>query len=126
MQKNVANLWKLYGNNKYETAGDMHCLEVFLSHQVHRRQQTAYGLSENNAKISLAMFKVPRSGIRSGRIGKKTNSSKRPLKFILESREQALNVMRNKRKLREYDNNIKVELDETPMQKNFYKKVKAD
>ncbi|KAK9892777.1 hypothetical protein WA026_021968 [Henosepilachna vigintioctopunctata] len=34
--------------------------------------------------------------------------------------------MRNKRKLREYDNNIKVGLNETPMQKNFYKKVEAD
>ncbi|KAK9874343.1 hypothetical protein WA026_002693 [Henosepilachna vigintioctopunctata] len=52
------------------------------------------------------------------RIGKKTNSSKR-LKVILESREQSLNVMRNKRKLREYDNNIKVGLYETQMQKKL-------
>ncbi|KAK9869213.1 hypothetical protein WA026_002965 [Henosepilachna vigintioctopunctata] len=40
------------------------------------------------------------------RVGKKVNSLRRPLKVILESREQALNMMRNKRKLIEYDNNI--------------------
>ncbi|KAK9892913.1 hypothetical protein WA026_022778 [Henosepilachna vigintioctopunctata] len=56
----------------------------------------------------------------------KINSSKIPLKVILESREQALNMMRNKRKLREYDNNIRVGFDETPMQKNLYKKIKVD
>ncbi|KAK9892556.1 hypothetical protein WA026_020541 [Henosepilachna vigintioctopunctata] len=61
-----------------------------------------------------------------GEQARKPSLQQRPLKVILESREQTLNVMRNKEKLREYDNHIKVELEETPMQKKFYEKVKAD
>ncbi|KAK4876310.1 hypothetical protein RN001_012732 [Aquatica leii] len=55
------------------------------------------------------------------RLGKKDSSKTRPLKICLESRRDALDTMKNKYKLKSSNFNVFVGLDETPMQREFFK-----
>lgn len=59
-------------------------------------------------------------------MGKIDENKRRPIKITLPIKEDALKAVRNKKKLRELEEKIFVSLNLTPMQREYYKKIKTE
>lgn len=57
------------------------------------------------------------------RLGARKNDKPRPIKIILPSHADAINVLKNKRNLKD---GLKVSSDSTPMQREYYHKIRAE
>lgn len=60
------------------------------------------------------------------RLGKFFEGKKRPIKVFLSNKESALKAIKNKRKLNEQHKDIYVSLDQTAMQREYYKKIRSE
>lgn len=60
------------------------------------------------------------------RLGKISNNTSRPLKVTFSKRSDVLKMVWNKSKLRDSEYNVTIGLDETVMQRQYYKKIKAE
>lgn len=69
---------------------------------------------------------MPVDNIKAVRLGRRNDGKVRAVKVSLNSREDALKIIRNKIKLRNSKYNIIIALDQTIMQQNYYKKIKAE
>lgn len=60
------------------------------------------------------------------RLGKIEENKRRPIKITLSSKEDSLKAVRQKKKLRDLEEKVFVSLDLTPMQRDYYKKIKGE
>lgn len=93
--------------------------------------QTGQEREEEDTKKAEKIIKFLRpeintENIKTVRLGRKNNDKVRPLKVTLNSREDALKLIWSKAKLRGSEYNVMISLDETNMQRNYYKKVKVE
>lgn len=86
--------------------------------------------AEDAAKaIELLKYLVPETNvenIKTVRLGRKCNDKVRPLKITLNCQNDALKLIWNKSKLKNSKYNVIISLDQTDMQRNHYKKLKAE
>lgn len=76
--------------------------------------------------IEFLLPAINTENIKTVRLGRKNNDKIRPLKITLNSREDALKLIWNKAKLRDSEYNVMIGLDETELQRGYYKKMKSE
>lgn len=86
--------------------------------------------SENDKITAVEMLKklsndIDFSGISTYRLGKNSNQS-RPLKVCLKSTEDVLKIIKNKKLLANFDYDVNIAMDNTLLQREYYKKIKSE
>lgn len=76
--------------------------------------------------IKLITPEVSTDNMKTVRLGKRCDQKVRALKISLKNRDDALKIIRNKNKLKNSEYNVIVSLDQTIMQRNYFKKIKAE
>lgn len=66
------------------------------------------------------------NNIKTFRIGKKNGANRRALKVCLNNKGDAMKIIKNKKKLRDSNSTVSIVLDQTTMQRDYYRKIQDE
>lgn len=76
--------------------------------------------------LKLLEIDIDIGAVKLRRLGKIEENKRRPIKITLSSKEDSLKAVRQKKKLRDLEEKVFISLDLTPMQRDYYKKIKGE
>lgn len=88
-------------------------------------EKTEDDIRKVHSVLSLLNVKID-TGLKIRRLGKIIENKRRPIKITLPSKEDALNAVKQRKKLKNLEDKVFVSLDLTPTQRDYYKKVKEE